>query len=199
MNLHVSQLAPLPEGLTVDEFLAWATHQPKGKYELFDGKVVMQQAERWVHAKLKTRLTIALDRAIDVAGAACFVVSDGPLVRIDQHRAFQSDLLVANFPEPDRNSLEIANPLVVVEILSPSTATRDLTDKLAGYFSLPVVQHYLVVDPDEETILWYRRAADGGIDLPKTISTGSLQLYPPGIEPAYASVFAKREASASAA
>jgi len=99
--------------------------------------------------------------------------------------------LVANFPEPDRNSLEIANPLVVVEILSPSTAKRDLTDKLAGYFSLPVVQHYLVVDPDEETILRYRRAGDGGIESPKTISTGSLQLYPPGIELAHASVFAK--------
>ena len=42
----------LPTRMTVDEFLAWAVRQEKGRYELFDGRVVMQQAQTWGHAEL---------------------------------------------------------------------------------------------------------------------------------------------------
>jgi Uma2 family endonuclease len=185
MNVHV------PKHFTVDEFFVWSQDQPKGKYELFDGKVVMQQAERWVHAKLKLRIGIALQSAIEKAGSRHFVAVDGPMIRIDASRAFQPDIVVAAYPEPDRNSLEIANPVTVIEILSPSTAKRDLADKLVGYFLVPTIQHYLVVDPDEETILWHRRSAGGGIEVPQTMTSGSLKLDPPGVELALAVVFPK--------
>ena len=33
----------LPTRMTVDEFLAWSVRQDKGRYELFGGRVVMQQ------------------------------------------------------------------------------------------------------------------------------------------------------------
>jgi Uma2 family endonuclease len=37
----------LPTRMTVDEFLAWAVCQDKGRYELFDGRVIMQQPQNW--------------------------------------------------------------------------------------------------------------------------------------------------------
>ncbi len=46
--------------LTVDEFLAWAVRQTEGKYELIDGVVIMQQAQRWGHSKVKFEVALAL-------------------------------------------------------------------------------------------------------------------------------------------
>src|SRR4030081_2678459 len=38
---------------------------------------------------------------------------------------------------------------IVVEVLSPGNAIKDLRDKLQGYFLVASIQHYLVVDPDK--------------------------------------------------
>ena len=74
----------------------------------------------------------------------------------------------------------------------PSTTRRDLADKLAGYFQVPSVQHYLVIDGDEQEIIWHRRAASGAVEPPVIVREGSLRLDPPGIEIAVADVFAGR-------
>jgi Uma2 family endonuclease len=74
-------------------------------------------------------------------------------------------------------------------VLSPSTAKRDLSDKLAGYFKVPTIQHYLVLDPEEREVIWCRRAAGGGIEPPLTLREGSLQPDPPGIALTLAEIF----------
>jgi len=35
--------------------------------------------------------------------------------------------------------------VVVVEVLSPATQSVDFADKLADYFRVPSIQHYLIV------------------------------------------------------
>jgi Uma2 family endonuclease len=74
-------------------------------------------------------------------------------------------------------------------VLSPSTGKRDLSDKLAGYFQVPSIQHYLVVDPEDREIIWHRRATGGTLEPPRTLREGSLQLDPPRIVLAVADVF----------
>ena len=174
--------------LTVDQFLAWAVRQPEGKYELVDGVVIMQQSQKWSHSKVKLEVAVVLRAAIKKAGAACYVASDGPTVRIAQHKAFVPDALVAPLPEPDRDSLEISNPVVVVEVLSPSTARVDETTKLEGYFQVPSVRHYLIVDPDSRTIAHHKRGR-GGVVRSRVVRKGTLALKPPGIEIVLADIF----------
>ena len=178
----------LPARLTVDEFLAWAVRQKEGKYELIDGVVVMQQAQKWGHAKVKSAIYVGLSQAIAAAGVPCYVAPDGPTVRITKHKAFVPDALVAPLPEPDWESLEITNPLIVVEVLSPSTARMDTTIKLNGYFRLPSVRHYLVLDPDERTITHYMRGRAPAVKT-RVIRKGSLKLNPPGIDIRLTDVF----------
>jgi len=45
-----------------------------------------------------------------------------------------------------------SNPAVLVEVLSPSTADYDRTDKLAGYQRIPSAQHLVHVEHDERRI-----------------------------------------------
>jgi hypothetical protein len=55
----------------------------------------------------------------------------------------------------------------VVEVLSPSTRRIDASAKLAGYFRIRDVQHYLIVDPDKRPVIhhargkptWWRRVS----------------------------------------
>jgi Uma2 family endonuclease len=42
--------------------------------------------------------------------------------------------------------------VIVVEVISPTSAHSDTSAKLIGYFKLPSVQHYLVIDPDARTV-----------------------------------------------
>jgi Uma2 family endonuclease len=180
----------LPTRMTVDEFLAWAVRQDKGRYELFDGRVVMRQPERWGHLNRKGRTYVALLAAIERSKVPFFAATDGATVRVGQTTAFEPDALVAPLPYPADDSLEIPNPVIVVEVLSPSTAKRDRADKLAGYFRVPSIQHYLVLDPEEHEVIWYRRAtASGALEPPLALREGVISLDPPGIELAVADIF----------
>jgi Uma2 family endonuclease len=179
----------LPTQMTVDEFLAWAVRQKEGKYELFDGRVVMQQPQTWGHVDIRWRIANLLFAAIERARVPFYAAPDGMTVRIAEKIAFEPDALVAPLPRPDRKDLEIPNPVLVVEVLSASTAKRDLVDKLAGYFKVPSVQHYLIIDPEEREIIWHRRATGGALQPPLTLRKGSLALEPPGIELAVADIF----------
>jgi len=178
----------LPRRLTIDQFLAWAVRQTEGKYELVDGVVVMQQAQKWAHSKVKLEVAFVLREAVRKAGVACYVASDGPTVRISRHKAFVPDALVAPLPEPTFDSLEIADPIIVIEVVSPSTARMDATTKLDGYFKVPSVRHYLIVDPDRRTVTHHKRARGGSVKS-RIVRRGTLALRPPAIEIDLADVF----------
>jgi Uma2 family endonuclease len=178
----------LPRSLNVDQFLAWAVQQEEGKYELVDGVVIMQQSQQWEHSRLKFEVAVALREAIRKTRAAYYVGSDGPTVRVSEHKAFVPDALVAPLPLPERTSLEIPNPVIVVEVLSPSTARMDATTKLRGYFEVPSVQHYLIVDPEGQTVTHHKRGA-AAIET-RVIAEGTLTLDPPGLEIRLGDIFA---------
>ena len=77
----------------------------------------------------------------------------------------------------------------MVEVASPSTRKIHASLKLTGYFSLPSVQHYLIVDPDGRPAIHHRRQADATI-LTRIVHDGTLTPAPPGIELAVAEIFA---------
>jgi Uma2 family endonuclease len=171
----------LPTRLDFDDFLVWAARQEEGKYELIDGVVIMQQSQQWGHSKAKAAAYVALSRAVADAHVDCYVGIHGPTVRVSTHRGFVPDVVVAPLPEPALDSLEIPNPIVVVEVLSPSTARLDTTSKLRGYFQVPSIQHYLIVDPEGQTVTHHKRGVGTALET-RILSDGALVLDPPGTE-----------------
>jgi Uma2 family endonuclease len=109
------------------------------------------------------------------------MLPDGMTVRIDDTTAHEPDALVYCGPRLAPSAIEVPNPVIVIEVLSPSTRHIDAQIKLAGYFRLPSVMHYLVIDPDKPLVLHHARNADGTI-LTRIVSDGVIGLEPPGIE-----------------
>jgi Uma2 family endonuclease len=166
--------------MTVDEFLLWAEAEERGRYELHDGQVIMMSPDRAAHWKVKLNAAIALRDGIKAAGLSCHAVPDGATVRISPHTAFEPDALVYCGEEVPDHSLEIPNPLLVVEVLSPGTQVTDLRDKLRGYFTVPSVHHYLIVDPEKQMVIHHARGDEDALQT-RLLSAGELRLKPPGL------------------
>ena len=167
--------------MTADEFLAWAEDQPRGRYELEDGEVFVDMApERVVHAQTKFEVAYRFRLAIEAAGLPCMVMPDGVGIRFDDKSVYEPDALVRCGPSIPGDVMTVSDPMIVVEVLSPSTARRDEFVKLARYFSLPSVQHYLLVDAGRKVVVHHQRGTDGAV-MSRIVADGSLRLDPPGL------------------
>ena len=169
-----------PTRFTADAFIAWAVAQPQGRFELMDGQVVAMAPERMAHTRAKLRAVNALAAAIAAAGLGCEAVTDGAAVRIDDRTVYGPDALVRCGPPTPDDALELTDPIVVVEILSPSSRGIDTGLKLDGYFRLPSLRHYLVVNTDGRVVVHHRRDDTGSIRV-RILHEGVLTLDPPGL------------------
>jgi Uma2 family endonuclease len=182
--------------MNVDEFLAWAEGRP-GRYELFRGEVVAMSPETVGHAAIKGAVYTALVAAVRQRRLPCHVLPDGVLVRIDDATAYEPDAQVYCGPEVSRTALEIANPVIVVEVLSPSTRSIDVSVKLAGYFRLPSLAHYLIVDPIQPSITHHSRDT-GNTILTRIVTAGAITLDPPRIEVLLSDIYENQSGRAGA-
>jgi Uma2 family endonuclease len=173
--------------MTVDEYLAWAVGQP-GRYELLDGNVFAMSPESAGHAEKKAAVHAALLADIRVRGLPCHALPDGMTVRVDDATAYEPDAVVYCGDKLPSSAVEVPHPVIVVEVLSPSTRHIDLAAKLADYFRLPSVAHYLIVDPDKPRIVHHARSANETI-LTRIVTSDSIRLDPPGIELALDAVY----------
>ena len=168
-----------PLRMTREEYRRWAERQPKGRFELVDGEVVAMAPERIRHARLKGRMFALLDRAVRQASLPCEALPDGVTVEVDEDTDYEPDAVVNCGEEADPDAIAAPNPVIVVEVLSPSTRNAAAGAKLADYFRLASVHHYLLVETHQHEIVHHRRTGDR-IET-RIISSGPITLDPPGI------------------
>jgi Uma2 family endonuclease len=168
------------ERMTAEEFVAWEESVP-GRYELVDGQIFAQAAERAAHAKIKGEVFAALREAIRRDGLPCRALPDGMAVRISARTVFEPDAQVYCGPELPDDALLSENPIIVVEVISPSTGRNDALRKLEGYFRLPSVRHYLILSPDEPLVIHHARG-EGETIATRIFRSGVIALDPPGLK-----------------
>lgn len=138
---------------TPDEFLRWNQGR-EGKREFVHGKVV----ERMInvtrnHWRLTRRLIAQLESQLDDRefdwGPTDFGVRTSAGIRYP-------DVMVER-AGGDGKALASAEPLLLAEILSPSTMHDDFGPKADEYLSVPSLRHYLILSQDEPRVwLWSR-------------------------------------------
>ena len=166
--------------MDVDGFLAWSEGQ-EGRFELHEGAVVAMAPERYVHLEAKLAVVNALASAIRSGAAPCRALPDGATIRASKTSAYVPDAVVYCGPRPEPGALEIPNPIIVVEVLSPSTAGVDHGVKLQAYFTLPSILHYLIVNPEQRMVIHHKRGVGDALET-RILGKGILKLDPPGLE-----------------
>ncbi len=172
--------APPKTRMKVSEFLAWGETQPQGRYELAGGEIIAMSPERVRHNLVKFAVARALEDAVKAAHVSCTVFTDGVAIVIDEETAREPDASVQwGFPA-DLDSMINEAPVIVVEVSSPSSGRTDAERKLVEYFSVPGIRHYLIVLPEQRTIIHHQKNEAGEIAT-RIMREGQIDMTPPGI------------------
>lgn len=168
----------MQQRLTREEYQRWVERQPK-RYERIAGEPVAMSPERVQHVRIKNQIWAALDRAIRHAGLDCEALGDGVTIEVDADTDYEPDAVVNCGPKLGPDMTVATNPVIVVEVLSPATQSIDTSDKLADYFRVPSIQHYLILRARRPEIIHHSRAGTEVVS--RVVTAGSILLDPPGI------------------
>lgn len=134
-----------PVRLTVEEYLAWEETNFE-KHEYIDGEVRCMAGATGRHNRIMSNTNTAIGRQLD--DSDCFLLSSEMRVKASASRYVYPDLsAVCGEEEFARESqMELVNPVIVIEVTSPSTLDIDRGEKKDFYFEVPSIQAYLIID-----------------------------------------------------
>jgi len=145
-----------PVTMTKEAFFAWV-EQREERYEYVGGRVVMMVHVTKNHGRVTTNLVFALRARLQAEHydivAEAFAVDIGDSVRFPD--------IVVEPRQADGKALEATAPILIAEVLSPGTVHIDFGEKHREYRSLPSLEIYMIVSPDEPRVwLWQRAGGD---------------------------------------
>lgn len=128
------------------------------KHEYHDGIERAKPGEGIEHGRLAARIQGLVGRAI--AGRAREAYSSDALIRVAAtNRALYPDLSVVS-GRLEQDSDSILNPVVIVEVLSPSSEAYDRGEKFRHYRRVPSLREYVLVSQDQRLVEVWRREGD---------------------------------------
>lgn len=145
--------------LTPEEYLAFDRHSNE-RYEYYDGQMVAMSGSSYEHDFIVGDLFI--DIGTQLRGTPC-TPSANMRVRVTASKYTYPDLtVVCGKPEyVDEHVDTIANPVTIVEVLSPSTEGNDRGHESMYHRNIPSLREYIIVAQDEPFVTLHRRLPDG--------------------------------------
>ncbi len=141
--------------MNVEEFLRWEDGTDT-RYELVDGFPLAMAPPAEAHRILAMRLGARIDAALE-SRRPCNAQVEAGVIRPDRADFYYvADIAVTcRLNEPGRQA--VVDPVLLVEILSPSTEQHDRRTKLPAYRQIESVQEILLMDADNYYAELYRR------------------------------------------
>lgn len=128
------------------------------KHEYVQGQIRALAGASWRHNLICSNLQIYLGQALREKD--CTVLSENMRVQVSAIKSYRyPDLVIvcgqAEFLDSKEDTL--LNPMILVEVLSPSTALVDRNEKLREYRQLASLSDYLLVSQESARIERYTR------------------------------------------
>jgi Uma2 family endonuclease len=145
--------------MTLEEFLTWEAEQPE-RWEFFKGEAFMMAGGSDVHNLVTGNLYMALRLGLQNTRCNVFM-SDVRLRLAEDDSLFYPDVFVT-CSDADRARRQVKeDPVLIAEVLSPSTEAYDRGDKFAAYRRFPGLQTVLLLSQDRAHVECYTRDEDG--------------------------------------
>jgi Uma2 family endonuclease len=143
--------------LTISEYFRH-DQRSSDKLEFFYGTIVAQAGATARHNAIVANVIGHLFPQLRRQGCRIYP-SDLRIQAVDQQVYTYPDLTIVcgtpRFLEP--NELTLINPTIIMEILSPSTDTKDRNEKLVYYRSIDSLQEYILIDQNTPYVQRYTR------------------------------------------
>ena len=145
--------------MSVEEFLDFAESSEEW-YEYIDGEPIQMTGGKLNHFRLINRLQVLLESLLPESN--CEVLGSGMLVRVGEASLVSPDVIVVcGEPETESDTRILLNPILVVEVTSPSSISHDRVVKRDFYESVDSIQAYLIVDQDRMLAELFVRSESG--------------------------------------
>ena len=130
------------DDMSTAAFMAWYDRQPgKTRYELLARRVHESQRLNVGHARIMSQITFSFTHQIRERKLGCEAYLKGMAVRIDDENVFIADVLIRSGARLPGETTLILDPVIVVEVVSPSSQHVDALTKLTHYFDNPHILH----------------------------------------------------------
>jgi Uma2 family endonuclease len=151
----MEQAATPPRHYTLKEYFA-LQEKSAARYEYIEGEAFAVGGASIAHNLIKGNLVAALRPAAKRRGGR---VLDESVLLVVRANAFYTypDVMVTSDPADRRDPYLVRRPLLLAEILSPTSAEYDRTEKFANYQQLPSLRHYLLISQSAWVVEWFRR------------------------------------------
>ena len=127
------------------------------RYEYVEGRIVQQQPGGTLeHASIAKRFAGAIERQLE---ETAWTVLSGSDRGVDTKKTVRFPDVVVEPAGAASDSISTDKPVLLVEVLSPSSGDRDLTTKPDEYMGIASLQAYIVASQTApECLVWLRRA-----------------------------------------
>jgi Uma2 family endonuclease len=187
---QIEPMEPAYKLLTVEEFLESCPNDQR-HYQLFDGVIVAMAPPGDAHQVITGNLIFEIGAAVRANLPNCSVRSQAGIapygIRGRDH--FETDITVTCEPFSRGYRGIVQTPLLIVEVLSPSTDRDDVFVKLPAYQRIPSAQEILYVETERIGATVYRRAEDGWQTIELVAPGTRLQLETVGLDIALSSLY----------
>ena len=143
---------------TPEEYLT-SERKATVKSEYLSGQIVAMSGASLAHTRITADIVTELN--IQLRGQECEVISNDMRVKTGPKGAyFYPDIVVfCGEPQFEDNVFDtLLNPILVIEVLSPSTEVYDKGEKFRYYQELTSLREYVLVSQDRVRVEQYRLA-----------------------------------------
>lgn len=165
MGLPARLISAIPEDyLSPEEYLAWEENQPT-RYEYVDGQVYAMSGASKNHARLTRNISFQLERHLFNNICEPYTTDVKLAVKTHHRRYYYPDVAVtceAGNEDPEDAYL-IVQPILIVEVLSPSTKRTDKVEKFNAYQHIASLREYVIVAQDQMRVEVYRHEKAGEV------------------------------------
>ncbi len=149
---------PIVTPMTVDAFLAWDTGADQ-RHELHDGRPQAMAPTTAAHQIVAWTLGALLGTALR-ARPRCTARPAADVRIPDRDDLWYQPDLAVTCARHDPDQIAVPDPILIVEVLSPSTENIDRKRKLPDYRLIPSLQEILLIDPSRLYAEVHRRLDD---------------------------------------
>lgn len=150
-------LAKLKTKISLAEYLE-GEKISRAKHEFIDGEVYAMAGASERHHRIALNLIKKLDSHLEDAECDAFITD--MKLKADEKTFYYPDVFVACDKSPESEYYR-AEPILIIEVTSPSTHQTDRREKLRAYQQIPCVQEYVIVEQDKIYLELHRRQSDG--------------------------------------
>ena len=152
--------AEQPKYRSVEEYLAFEEHSLT-KSEYIDGWIRTMTGATFRHVRVATNSLVAL--GVRLKNKPCMPLGSDMKLRIDREgtkRFYYPDVQVVCQPNAPSSVFQ-DQPVLIIEVLSPSTRRYDLDEKMTAYLTIPSLECYIALEQHQPMAIVLRRANGG--------------------------------------